>query len=338
MNPTGDKPMTQAEVMAQILYKVQQPQADKDVEDLFEVSQVINTQPLTQLSQQTVTTTHPGIRIPDPIAYIISQEYADILDAVDRLTAVGRRINILISGAQGSGKSQLAKQYAASRGRPLAVVEVGRLSEVNQIYGTMQAKGGDTYFVPGLFTQAIQTPRCVLHLQEINRPENDTSLNSLFSVLDDSSRSIWIDEIEQEVTVAEGVTIIATLNEGYEYVGTMPLDIALRNRFHIRLELSTLPSEQEQDLICLVTGINKTLSSKLVTTVNKMRQNVQTPITISTRDVVNIAFLVQLGGLSLESAIQATLGNNPGIMETLRLNTQLSGTSPVVVKSGYKYL
>ena len=59
-------------------------------------------------------------------------------------------------------------------------------------------------YSPGLFTDAVQTPHAVVHLQEINRGSSVEVLNALFSILDEGQRRVWIDDIEDFVEVARG--------------------------------------------------------------------------------------------------------------------------------------
>lgn len=273
--------------------------------------------------------------IPQSVPYIIRKDNLEILQAVDTLREQGKNINILVSGKQGSGKSTLVNQYCATRNLQLATIEIGRLSEASQIFGYMEAKDANTYFVPGLFLDAIQTPNCVIHLQELNRPENDNTLNSIFSVLDDTFRHIWIDELGKYIEVAPGVTFFATLNEGFEFIGTLPLDLALRNRFHVRLDLGYLPNEMEVSIL-LTHGLNNMEATELVAFLDNLRNNRQEPVHVSIRDSVNIAKLMT-GGLSMHLAVKASLGAGDDMTETLLLQHHLQG-SDTTIDTGYVFL
>ena len=264
-----------------------------------------------------------SLEVPTKIQYWLQKQTKDLLTAVGNLQGSGQNINVLVTGPQGSGKSELVNQYAASHNRPLATIEVGRLSEVSQIFGYMDFKDGATHFVEGLFLKAIKTPYAVIHLQELNRPENDTTLNSIFSVLDDTSRGLWIDELQEWVPVATGVTIFASINEGFEFVGTQPLDIALRNRFNAKVEVGALPPEQELQIVRSRTGIDSAKGEAVIGVVNKLRNNQQEPIWVSVRDSINMARFVT-AGLSIDGAIKAVIGAGPEVIEQLRLITSLT--------------
>lgn len=125
--------------------------------------------------------------------------------------------NVLVTGRQGCGKSSLVTQYAAVFNKPLATFQVGILSEPGQLFGEYVLRDGETRYNQFLFPQALQTPNCVIHLEEINRPEYPKALNMLFSILSDG-RKVWMDELGL-LKVAEGVVCFATLNEGEEFIG-----------------------------------------------------------------------------------------------------------------------
>lgn len=264
------------------------------------------------------------IKVPDKGIYMISKEHSTLLKAVETLSNRGLNCNVLIRGNTGCGKSELVTQFAATHRRPLAVLEIGQLSESKQIFGYTDLRDGETAYIPGLFTQAIQTPNCVVHLQEINRPETDKALNAIFSVLDDTFRSVYVDEMQTYVKVAPGVTFFATLNEGYEFIGTMPLDVALENRFEFKLEVGYLPSEIERNILLIKGLLSPDDTTQLLSMVNTLRQNTETPIHISTRDTINMARLVG-AGVSLFLSLKTVVGSSVDKLESLLLSNQLEG-------------
>ena len=125
--------------------------------------------------------------------YYINRETLDILEKIHKISEK-HPVNMLVAGRQGCGKSSLVKQYAAVYQQPLATFQVGILSEPGQLFGEYSLEDGETKYRQFLFPQAIQTPNCVIHLEEINRPENPKALNMLFSILSDD-RQVWMDEL-----------------------------------------------------------------------------------------------------------------------------------------------
>jgi nitric oxide reductase NorQ protein len=264
------------------------------------------------------------LSVPDVKTFLISEENAEILEAVDKRTARGEHTNLMLLGEQGCGKSEFATQYAATRKRPFAVIEIGRLAEASQIFGYTDLDGDKTKYVEGLFLEAIKVPNAVIHLQEINRPESDKALNSLFSILDNSSREIWLDEIQATVKVAPGVTFFASLNEGYEYIGTIPVDEALRGRFPSKIYLKSLPTEVERDVIETRIGLPRTEIDGFMDVVEKLRTNTQAKTHVSTRDVLNMAEWIK-DGLSMFVALKTVIGKAEDATESVLLAEHFAG-------------
>jgi len=265
-----------------------------------------------------------GLKVPGPLPYLIRSDHAELLRYTDSRVQVGDSLNILVKGPQGCGKSALPQAYANTRNRPLATLEIGMLSEAAQVFGRVDLVDGNTIYIPGLFTEAIQTPGAVVHLQELNRPESDKSLNAIFSVLDDQQRSVWVDEAGRYIQVAKGVTFFATLNAGFEFIGTMPVDSALEDRFHIKIELGYLPFETEINLLIMRTLIKPNDAENVVAVANGLRNNGQDPIHVSIRNTLEIARMMKFG-LTLPTALRAVIALDDDKMETVLLTLQNAG-------------
>ncbi len=145
----------------------------------------------------------------DPFFYV-SRETRNIIDKI-RLISEKKPVNVLVTGRQGCGKSSLVRQYAAVYNRPLASFQIGILSEPGQLFGEYTLREGETSYKPFLFPEAIQTDGCVVHLEEINRPEHPKALNMLFSLLAED-RQVWMDELGL-LQVAKSVVFFATMND-----------------------------------------------------------------------------------------------------------------------------
>jgi nitric oxide reductase NorQ protein len=264
------------------------------------------------------------LSVPNTKPFLLSTENASILETVDNRTERGKVTNLLLLGKQGCGKSEFVTQYAATRNRPLAVIEVGRLAESSQIFGYTDLVGDKTEYIEGLFLEAIKTPNAVIHLQEINRPESDKALNAILAVLELDQRKIWLDELKANVEVAPGVTFFASLNEGYEFIGTVPLDAALRSRFPFKIYLGELPIQVEMDLIETRVGLVRTEVEEFMEVVTKLRTNSQSKIHISTRDVLYMAELI-VDGLNTMTALKTVIGEAEDATESILLAEHFAG-------------
>jgi len=254
--------------------------------------------------------------IPEPEEHFFLPE--EVIDTLEKIKLLAKKhpVNVLITGKQGCGKSTLVRQFAARNKRPLATFQIGILSEPGQLFGEHRLKDGETYYQRFLFPEAIQTPGCTIHLEEINRPENPKALNMLFSVLAED-RQVWTDELGL-IKVADEVVFFATLNEGDEFVGTEMLDAALRDRFYV-ISLDYLPPDVETKVLSLKTGIDEGDALTIVNLANQLRENKQEPLIVSTRHTLMIAELVSVGA-SIRDAFINSLQISKDVLESILLS------------------
>lgn len=254
--------------------------------------------------------------VPEPEEHFFQK--TDVIENLKRIESLSIRhpVNVLVAGKQGCGKSTLVRQFAARNKRPLTTFQIGILSESGQLFGEHRLKDGETYYQEFLFPQAIQTPGCVIHLEEINRPEHPKALNMLFSVLAED-RKVWTDELGY-IKVAEGVVFFATLNEGEEFIGTEILDAALRDRFYVTV-LDYLPPDVETRVLHLKADIDEATALTIVNVANRLRSNTQEPMVVSTRHTLMIAEMVNVGA-SVKEAFIYSLQISPDVLESTLLS------------------
>ncbi|MCP4753498.1 MAG: CbbQ/NirQ/NorQ/GpvN family protein [Proteobacteria bacterium] len=274
-----------------------------------------------------------GLAVPEPEEHFFLP--AGVIENLKRIKDLAARhpINILVAGKQGCGKSTMVKQFAARNNRPLATFQVGILSEPGQLFGEHRLKDGETFYQEFLFPKAIQTPGCVIHLEEINRPEHPKALNMLFSVLSEDRR-VWTDELGL-IDVADDVVFFATLNEGEEFVGTEMLDAALRDRFYVTM-LDYLPLDVETQVLHLKGGIDEAEALTIVNVANKLRNNTQEPMIVSTRHTLMIAEMVSVGA-PVKDAFINSLQVSRDIIESVLLSLHVElGLKDDGTKNGYE--
>jgi nitric oxide reductase NorQ protein len=232
-------------------------------------------------------------------------------------------VNILIKGKHGLGKSELARQLAATYEMQYIPIPINLLQESGQLMGHDEFVDNQTTFVESNFVRAVRTPNSVIHLEELNRPESPKALGELFPLLDDS-RMIVHDKIG-EVKVAQGTVFVGTLNIGFEYTGIDPLDEALRDRFHF-VELGYLPPAEEANLIKMRTGLAGRPVEQLIDLINSLRYDGQDPIHVSTRRILMIAELIQ-AGLPMQTAIVNSIGVDKDKLESILIRFDFGGIS-----------
>lgn len=265
-------------------------------------------------------TKHDNLSVPqaDPYFYV-GKDLADTFEKI-HLLSKKKPVNVLISGRQGCGKSSLVRQYAALYQRPLSTFQVGILSEPGQLFGEYALEAGETKYKQFLFPEAIQTPNCVIHLEEINRPEHPKALNMLFSLLSDS-RAVWLEELGN-IKVAEGVVFFATLNEGEDFVGTELLDAALRDRFYFLL-VDYLPNEVEKEVLVKKTGITAEQGEDIMTALNFLRGHSDLRFDVSTRTALMIADMMAVGA-SLRQALSVSLQTSQEALESVLIGLHVN--------------
>ncbi|MCF8137493.1 MAG: MoxR family ATPase [Desulfotignum sp.] len=261
--------------------------------------------------------------------------YADsnTLNILNKLHKISERhpVNILVAGRQGCGKSSIVRQFAAVHNKPLATFQVGILSEPGQLFGEYTLEDGETHYKQFLFPMALQTPNCIIHLEEINRPENPKALNMLFSILSDD-RQVWMDELGL-LEVAPGVIFFATLNEGDDFVGTELLDPALRDRFYVIL-MDYLPNEVEKEVLINKAHISVDQADAIIDAVNTLRSNFELSVEVSTRTVLMIGEIVAAGA-TLKEALTTSLQTSKETLESILLALHVK--NGYLEKGSYEY-
>jgi nitric oxide reductase NorQ protein len=222
--------------------------------------------------------------------------------------------NIMMTGPAGCGKTMAAKALVNSLDRPDYYFNLGATQDPRGtlIGNTHFEDGKGTYFSESLFVKAIQTPNAVILLDELSRAHPD-AWNILMTVLDYGQRYLRLDEQDTQATisVAEGVTFVATANIGNEYTSTRVMDKALMDRFTI-VEMDVLTESEEFDLLSYmfpnvdsdVLGSVSKIAS--LTRSESSSDTARIPCGISTRTTVELCGLLY-DGFTLEEASEVSI-------------------------------
>ena len=222
--------------------------------------------------------------------------------------------NIMMTGQAGCGKTMAAKSLVNALDRPDFYFNLGATQDPRAtLIGNVHFdKDKGTFFSQSLFVKAIQTENAVILLDELTRAHPD-AWNILMPVLDQGQRYLRLDEADgqETISVADGVTFIATANIGNEYTATRQLDKALMDRFTI-IEMDILTDVEEVGLLSYMfptvdeSELNNIANITHLTRVEAQTDNPRITSGVSTRTSVEIAGLL-FDGFSLIEAADITI-------------------------------
>ncbi|MGG3916140.1 ATP-binding protein [Rossellomorea vietnamensis] len=187
--------------------------------------------------------------------YTASEDYI-IEDSIISLS-LGK--NLLLKGPTGSGKTKLSDTLSSIFSQPMHSINcsVDLDAEALLGYKTISERDGKNTidFIEGPVIQAMKNGH-LLYIDEINmaKPETLPILNGVL----DYRRSITNPFTGEVVKAAPSFGVVAAINEGY--VGTVPLNEALKNRFVV----IDVPYIEGETLKSVIESQSKLTDDKLI--------------------------------------------------------------------------
>jgi len=182
----------------------------------------------------------------------------------DALVALALGKNVLLKGPTGSGKTKLAETLSHLFGQPMHSINCSVDLDAEALLGfkTLQERDGNTTieFVEGPVVQAMKKGH-LLYIDEINmaKPETLPILNGVL----DYRRRITNPFTNEVIRASDTFGVIAAINEGY--IGTVPLNEALKNRFVV-IEVPYIQGEALKQVLKAQTKLtDEILLEKFVT-------------------------------------------------------------------------
>ncbi|MEW9675747.1 MoxR family ATPase [Lentibacillus sp. L22] len=166
---------------------------------------------------------------------------------IDAISALSMGKNILLKGPTGAGKTKFAETLSNLFQQPMFSINCSVDLDAESLMGfktlAYQDEKQMIEFVPGPVTKAMQHGT-FLYIDEINmaKPETLPLINGVL----DYRRTVTNPFTNEIIHAEDGFNVIAAINEGY--VGTVPLNEALKNRFII-IDIPYLQGEQLKQLI-----------------------------------------------------------------------------------------
>lgn len=177
----------------------------------------------------------------------------------DALVAVAMGKNLLLKGGTGSGKTRLAEFISKVFQQQIHAINCSVDLDSEALLGFKTLVHADDkthiHFVDGPVVQAMKSGH-FLYIDELNVAKPDV-LSIVNGVLD-YRRSITNPFTSEVITAQSGFSVIAAMNVGY--VGTTPLNEALKNRFVV----VEVPYVQGEELHRLLQKQSKLTDEKLL--------------------------------------------------------------------------
>lgn len=241
----------------------------------------------------------------------------DVQTLVDawKLRQSGVPASVLVTGPAGTAKTALVRAFAASQDVDFLKVDGGAIRTADDWAGAFRqdpnTKTWQHRWSP--FARVLQRARpTIVLVDELNRTESPGALNALLGLFDWTG-SLLVPDANAVLHMPPGVLVVATANIGPEFVGTLPLDGAVRQRFPFGIRLDYPTPEIEEKLLVNMAGIEAEEAERLVRIAGMQRANREDPqqypsgAVISTRVLIDISRRIASCDTEARDAVTSTL-------------------------------
>ncbi|ATD30356.1 MoxR family ATPase [Macrococcoides bohemicum] len=196
---------------------------------------------------------------------------SDVTIYEDALAMLNLRKNVLLKGPTGSGKTKLAETLSVDMDQKMNSINCSVDLDAESLLGykTIENIKGESriVFVDGPVIEAMREGN-ILYIDEINmaKPETLPILNGVL----DFRRTITNPFTGEVIKAHDNFKVIAAINVGY--VGTLPMNEALKNRFVV-LDLHYISGDVLKQVILEQTTLQDT---KIIDQIIKFNQDLVT--------------------------------------------------------------
>jgi MoxR-like ATPase len=246
---------------------------------------------------------------------VLPTEDFETLEDAWHLAQDGDPAAVLLTGPAGTAKTMLVRAFAAYLGVPYLKIDAGAVRTADDWAGAFRQDPNTKTWAHRWSPLAMalrEGKQCILHVDELTRTETPAALNAFMGLLDETG-TLLVPDANDVLTMPKGILVVATANIGPEFVGTLPLDGAVQQRFPYGVRMTNPTESVESKLLVRRTGITEEVAVALVRMANQQRQHrddaQQYPsgAVISTRILLSIAKRIAKRNTEPRKAVIATL-------------------------------
>ena len=262
---------------------------------------------------------HPGYIFPDSTRSLIPRGTPEYIDKgfnyVERIVrALFYFKQAALIGPSGTGKTHIVYLVAELCGLPMWEINCGLQTSAYDLFGRYIGLGKENWIDGQIVMWCRQGG--LLYLDEANMMKQDiaTRLNPVL----DTRGHLVLTEKDNEIIQRHphGYLIISMNPFSAEFVGTKPLNAALRRRMSVWINFDYLSigdkiASDEIELIMKRSGLDKKIAEKIVHVGAELRRqykNGDLPYGPSPGDLINWATLVADGCGPIEAAVETIVG------------------------------
>lgn len=251
----------------------------------------------------------PGVEVPKKVSVkryrkgwmrvgqtLVREDDLTTLQDAWALRQAGVNRSVLITGPAGTAKTMLVREFAASLGVPFLKVDGGAIRTADDWAGAFRQDPATRIWSHrwSPFAQVLRLGQpCVILVDEITRTESPQALNAFMGLLDWTG-ALLVPDAHSVLRLPAGVLVVATANIGPEFVGTLPLDGAVRQRFADGIRMAYPDEEIEATLLSDLTGIDPDVATRLVTMAVTQRANRDDPQMYPSGSVISTRVLLDI--------------------------------------------
>lgn len=269
---------------------------------------------------------HPGYVFPDFLKPLIPHNTPEYIDKgfnyVHRIVrALYHFKQCALIGPSGTGKTHIVYLVAELCGLPMWEINCGLQTSAYDLFGRYIGLGKENW-IDGQIVQWCRNGG-ILYLDEANMMKQDiaTRLNPVL----DTRGHLVLTEKDNEIVHRHpyGYVVIAMNPFSAEFIGTKPLNAALRRRMSVWINFDYLSvgdkiAPEEIELIAKRSGIDRETAEKIVKVGAELRRqykNGDLPYGPSPGDLINWATLIADGCPPIEAAVETIIGTTSDDVE-----------------------